>query len=301
MDSAELLLKVNENKSKWGRASLTDLEVRVIMKLKSSGESWEEIEQRILDDDYMTKEVLESLELSDNEIETYFIQMAIAHGCPVAKPVYENPARSKIESLWSYITKNRAYRAILRAMVRNNREDLLAEWRGPEEKQENEEGKVTLIRPDIPLIGIEKVEVFWICQLLKNMEEILEYKHMEYGITDDQWSEIDSNAQYEEFNEILDNMLKRTSSVRVLCLRVFIETLKILKNAGLKKDIIVQVLFKGYNPEGPLKEHGQFDKVTRLWNDITKHASPIDLEIAADLKRLANEKIEEVRMMEIES
>lgn len=254
---------INTHSEQWGQAFVTSLEQKRLFEYHrqlmseltlDSHTVWGIIRGAL---ETNTLPPINSVSLAE------FMEAAIAHGCPVAFPLYQerdNPALI----VRSYLTKNQAYRYI-RRVLRTNEKPLLSQWTGAETKTYKDRGIKELIRPvEIDasrLHGIEKVAVYWPCQLLRILNGVAE------GWDKAGFTEVDPKAfqiGWDQYNDSITN----SENLESLAVSLATKTVAILKERGLNDSVIVQILLKSYDPVGPLNEHGQLGKISRIWREL---------------------------------
>jgi hypothetical protein len=269
MQEVEYTQVVNESSKNWASGFLTRIEQIGLFVLRREKESWTAAKEALLAGaDYLVEEVLDLVMESD------FVEAAIKHGCPVAWRLYEDRENRPLrEVVWSYATKNKVFRYFAHNMRKTN-PTLLEAWKGEEAKQEGEVGSEPLIRPKslsgdpVVLKGIEKLECYWPCQLLRYLESIRLRKNEPIlrliNPAEDQ--EKDFAIMWSEF----DTVIAKSSTLSDFAVNVAVKTVQILLRRNVRVEQVSNVLLAGYSPNGPLKEHGQERKVNEIWTQIFK-------------------------------
>lgn len=296
MNEATFQNTVNANSKVWGSGHLTQTEVDALFMHRRSLGSWRSVAEMVESGDHFSPEHISSLGLEDPE--GSFLEAAVAHACSVAVDIFNDPARTPESSIWSYATKNRAYRAMKRYLEEFKRPDLLEQWTGDETKRLEDTGRVKTIRPEngkAPLKGIEKVEVYWPCQLFRVIEAIF-YKTSEIELSEAHRKMMDK-IYVPTVEIIIREAITQATTLEDLSVNIFIGTAQALKELKFPNELIAQVLVTGYSPGGPLKEHGQFRKVQGLWKMMLSGLMEIDLGLYEIIEEQVIAKIKAVAEM----
>lgn len=242
----------------WGRAHITDAEFDRLLDARRETEDWEEVARMLFDAQIGS---LSELEYDD------FIQSAIQHGCPVAYDLLTSGKVNMEDLMWSYLTKNMAYRFVAGALRDT---ELLEEWKGIERKKENEVGVLDLVRPDsIPadeLRGIEKIPCYFTCQLLRVMEGIRLGRE---NLRDPMFRQNLklSRDEREMFGIWWDeywDAIRSSKNMNDIAANVALTAFRELVNRGLDKQKALYVIFEGFRPHGRLFEHGQLENILEV-------------------------------------
>lgn len=254
----------------WAQAYLTPLEVKILFDIRKQEGSWQAVETMLMSSGDYLWEFLQ--QLPEDQIEEYFQLAAIAHGCPVTVTLYNDSERNKLEIIWSYLTKNRVYRTI-KKIARKQNPKLLASWTMREpQKLTSGDWVQNIQRPvivgkEIPFQGVEKVEVYWVCQMLR----VLEALRIEVGkplveLSDEEHELLNEGNKFliRKIREVVRDSKDSFS----LAENVFFEVLSFLRGIGLDMNKVVTILWRGFDPKGSLQETGAHERIKGFWDKI---------------------------------
>lgn len=261
MDQETYTVIIDESAETWGSAALTDLEQDLLFQRRRELGSWEAVKAEVLSGGPM---------IPDQVLGNDFVQAAVLHGCPVG---YELMANTEDwgRYVWSYITKNRAFRAFKRMIGSTGNETLYQEWVGDEFKQPGEQGTSAIIRPfeegeyEIPIRGIEKTAAYWPCQMLRVLEAYRtgrEYLDLEPDLA----TRRRELLGIEWFS--LQPAVDAADSIEDIAINVAVSVTHTLQERGLDDLTIARIVMRGYDPQPMLEEHGQYESVGWLWQRI---------------------------------
>lgn len=276
LDRESYIQEVNGSGKNWASGFMSRIEHFGMRKLiqREQG-NWADVRNALLAGvDLLLVHLTQDFVVLDTVTEFDFVEAAIKHGCPVAWRLYEDRKNRPLrEVVWSYATKNKVFRFFVHNMRRSNPE-LLKAWKGDDAKQKGEVGSEPLIRPEslsgdpVVLRGIEKLECYWPCQLLRYLEAIRLRRNEDILklINPAEGEETKFAIEWKEYN--IDIALSET--LTDLAVNVAVRTVQILRNRKVNNEQIANVLLAGYSPNGPLKEYGQERKANEIWTQIFK-------------------------------
>lgn len=250
---------LNADPDQWGQSHVTDAEWQAIFQARSEAGDWTRVQQMLLQG---------SIGPPTDVDEVDFMKSAIQHGCSRAYPIYESTERTIEDSIWSYTMKNRAFRFFVRHI---SDPEILAAWKGSEQKSCGEIGVIPLIRPEgIPddvLFGIEKPDCYLPCQLLRVMEALRTGReNLLTSITREIIPLTDEERDLLQIHWIdFQDAISRSTSISDLAANVAFDLYRILHEKGMDQEKALSIIFQGYRPHGALLEHGQLDSLLKIW------------------------------------
>jgi hypothetical protein len=119
------------------------------------------------------------------------------------------------------------------------------------------------------IYGISKPNRYFPAQLMKDIELLR--------------LENDSNLQKYSilWGELLVSM-RQCENIEDVAVNIALKVIRIYISRGISLEEISNMIFKGYKPSGPIKEHGPLSCIVRIWNGILSN-----LRMSADANEVA--------------
>ena len=230
-------------------------------------------------------------DLSSDDLVKEVAQSAITHACVIAESlIREKGEESAYDAYFSYTTKNQwdrfVYLNLLKLGKRGEDSGLKKEWFSLDKRDINNLNP----RVNYPelidshnIYGVGKPLRYLPAQLMGNIEKMRIQSpedNEKYGIA------------WKSFEEVL----KQSASLEDLSIGIAMYVVEEYLKRGIDEDEIVDILLKGYNPRGPMKEHGYLKSVDDLWKRILSNlekGSEHEKRMGNKLEPLVQERIKE--------
>jgi hypothetical protein len=178
------------------------------------------------------------------------------------------------DTYFSYTSKDQFDRHAAVQLARNDRigkdGDLHDEWCLPQERSpghHDPRAKFPDKVDNTKIHGIAKPHRYWPSQLLRIIEELRLGKMPEEKRNQLKVGETDMKnyaIPWMNYNDIIAN----AESVDDYAAGIAIRTMEILHGRGLTDEQVIELIIAGYNPKGPVSEHGKIPQVGEIWTII---------------------------------
>lgn len=210
-------------------------------------------------------------------------ETAIAHACVVAENLLEERGlEATPDTYFSYTTKNQFDRFVSTILRKKGRikkgGDLYNQWFEPQDRESGFSSDKVKFPAEVDptkIHGVAKPNRYWPAQLMKQLETIrldkLSPQEKEKLLIGDSYPETYAipwvSFKYE---------IEQANNVDDIAVGIAVRTMKILHIRGLTNEQIIQVILAGYNPSGPVSEHGQIHEVGIIWQKLLNTVAKTD-------------------------
>lgn len=250
---------------------------------------------RIVEEGWPVPEKVEAKDLAE---------AAIAHACVVAEHlIEERGVEASPDTFFSYTTKDQFDRFASMILLRSDRikkgGDLHDEWHSPQDRAPgfvNPAVKYPEGLDSTKIYGVAKPHRYWPAQLLRIIEELRLGKMPEQK--KNKLRVGDTNVKRYAIPWIdYRESIKGAESVDDVAVGVAVKTMEILHKRGLKDYQIVELIIAGYDPKGPMNEHGNIPQVHEIWSGIldrTENSKAGIVNLDAKLRTRLEQEIESI-------
>ena len=137
--------------------------------------------------------------------------------------------------------------------------------------------------PDYLIYGVAKPHRYWPAQLSRN----LELSRLE-KMSDSELEKLGLLGLAPEVLKIewsnYDAIIEQAVTIDDIAVGIAIQTMEILIERGVSEEQVSDIILSGYDPGGPVSEHGNIPEIGQIWDQIieaaeksqtTSHLAPI--------------------------
>jgi len=267
----------------WGSSEITLLEfstLRTLYKQIIGNRSLASIspEDRDIVRDTVVKEIVENgWPKNDSVSKSDLSEAAVKHACCVAEVLFEERGIEAAPATFlSYTTKDQFDRfsemLLRRSGKLNKGSSLFDDWFGPQDRQQGYISDRVHYPAQIDgtkIYGVAKPNRYFPAQLMRYLEFIRlgritnDADKVKLGISLYSPEELKKlfSIPWIEFKEIITG----SDSVDDYTVGTAVKVMEVLKERNLSSESIASIILAGFDPKGPLSEHGNIPQVTEIW------------------------------------